>query len=122
MARCLKARDERPIVVDFAIEDDDHAVVFIPEGLLPGSQIDNAEPAVPKAYPRFGVLTALVGTSMELHRVHARQSLQIDWSPFTRIEHTDNSTHGSRFLPTEDGTKFGHNLLQRPRIRSHPVN
>jgi hypothetical protein len=55
---------KRLVVIDLAVEDDPSAAVFIRDGLMPGAQIDDAEPAHAEAATAIDINAFVVGATM----------------------------------------------------------
>src|SRR6185437_16366366 len=88
--------NQRLIVIDLAVEDDDNAPVLVPQRLLPGRQIDDRKPPVRKTDAGLDVKTALVGSAVVLRFVHPRQQRAVDVARSSRIENACESTHRLR--------------------------
>ena len=94
VAERLQLRDQFLVVVDLAVEDDAHAVVFVVERLLAGGQVDDRQAPVPQADARLDMQAALVRAAMELGFVHPVQHGTIDVAPAAGIENAGDAAHG----------------------------
>ena len=86
MPRRFEARNERAVVVDFAIEDDDHTAVFVPQGLLAGGKVDDGKTPMAQPHARLHVLPTLVGAAVKLQGVHPAEDSNVHGAQFTRVE------------------------------------
>src|SRR5512135_1428406 len=76
-------RNELLVVVDLAVEHDDHAAVLVEQRLLASGKIDDRQPPMAEAEPGLDVQPALVRSAVMLGFVHARDEIARD-RPFAR--------------------------------------
>jgi hypothetical protein len=88
-------------VVDLAVVNKVNVAGLVANGLAAGLQIDNAQPAMPKANPRLKEKTFIVGTAMDEAVPHVNENLL---RPAT--DETADATHSSSPLPLGLGGGF----------------
>ena len=93
VAQRLQFRDEFLIVVDFAVEDDADALVFVVQRLLAGGQVDDRQAAVAEPDAGFDMQAAFVGAAMKLRFVHAVEHRTIDVAFASGVENAGYSAH-----------------------------
>jgi hypothetical protein len=94
VAECLQFRDEFLVVVDFAVEDDADALVFVVQRLLAGGQVDDGEAPMAEPDAGFDMQAAFVGTAMELRFVHAMEYRTVDVAFASGVKDAGYSAHG----------------------------
>ena len=94
VAQCLQFRDEFLVVVDFAVENDADALVFVVQRLLAGRKVDDREAPVAKPDAGFDMQTAFVRTAVELRFVHAVEHRTVDVALASGVENAGYSAHG----------------------------
>ncbi len=81
------------VVVNLAIENDPDRSIFIADGLVPGCDIDDAEPSHAQADTSSSKSAFIVRTAMSHHIAHPTQAGYIDTLVSPEIKNTCNSTH-----------------------------
>jgi hypothetical protein len=94
MAEGLQFRNEFLVIVDFAVEDDADALVFVVEWLLAGGQVDDGEPTMAEPDAGFEMQAAFIGTAMELRFVHAMEHRTINVAFASSVKDAGYSAHG----------------------------
>jgi hypothetical protein len=85
--------DELLKVIDFAIEGDNDAAVFVVQRLLARRNINNRQPAMTQADAGLDVIAALVWPPVMLCLVHACENFTRDVAALARVENSCNSAH-----------------------------
>ena len=93
VAERLQFGDEFLVVVDFAVEDDADALVFVVQRLLAGGQVDDRQPAVAEPDAGFDMQAAFVRAAMELRFVHAVEYRTIDVAFASGVEYSGYAAH-----------------------------
>ena len=93
VAQRLQFGDQFLIVVDFTVEDDADAVVFVVERLLAGGQINDRQAAVAKTDAWLDVEAAFVRAAMKLRFVHAVEYRTIDVAFASGVENPGDAAH-----------------------------
>src|SRR6185437_15217094 len=65
VAKRLQLRNQRLIVVDLTVENDDDAAVLVEQRLLSGRDVDDRQTAMPEGHAGLEMLTATVGAAMK---------------------------------------------------------
>ncbi len=78
MSAFLQLRPQFDVVVDFAIRDEPHALVFVGERLTTAGQVDQAEPAVSEATTVAEIESVAIGSSMAERRGHSPDEFLFD--------------------------------------------
>jgi hypothetical protein len=94
VARSLKRTPQWLVIVDFAVENDDHRSILIFHRLCAAAQIDNAQPSVTKAQSRFDMEALTVRTTVSQRRRHFKKDGFVDGTPPAKIENSSETTHG----------------------------
>ncbi len=110
VSKLREFRDQRLIVVDLAVEDDDHAAVLVEQRLLPGGEVDDREPAMAEPQAGLGVQPDLVRPAMVLGLVHARNEVARDRPRARDVHDADNAAHDGSGL---SGGRSGHARRRR---------
>ena len=94
MPQGLQLGDQVLVVVDLAVEDDDHRAVFVEQRLLARGHVDDGQPPVAEAQPGLDVQAALVGPAVGLRRIHAAKDDVVDGALATGVEEAGDAAHG----------------------------
>ena len=89
----LQFRHQFLIIVDFAVEHHDDALVFVVERLLAGGQVDDRQPAMAKPDARFEVHPAFIRPPMKKGLVHALEEAAVDFAPPPAVKYSGDSAH-----------------------------
>ena len=99
----MAARLERPaqglMVVDLAIEGDDHRAILRGHGLRPAGQIHDGQPPVAEAEMRLRVEAFAIRAAMALRVGHRPQAAHRRDSRPVRMEEARYSAHGATLRP-----------------------
>ena len=110
-------RDQRLVVVDLAVVDDDDAPILVEKRLLPGGESMIESRRWPRPTPGSMCMPDFVGAAVMLRLVHVRQQFALDFAPAAGVEDAGNSAHlaclrisrwyGSRRCRTRNGSITG---------------
>ena len=94
MPERLQLGHQLPVVVNLAVEDDDHRSVLVEKRLLATGDVDDRQPAVAQTQSRLDMQAALVRTAVQLRVIHALESRAVDLGQAAGIKDSGNSAHG----------------------------
>jgi hypothetical protein len=89
----LKLSAELAKVVNLSIEYDPDATILVEDGLVPASQINNAQAAYAKTGAIFYVYTFIVGSAVNDRLAHPVDDGIIDSRVVPRADNSCNSAH-----------------------------
>ena len=95
---------ELDIVVDLAVEDDDHAAIFIRDRLPPTGNIDDAQPAHAECELAIDIHALIIRPAMADYTQHASESFRRNWLLIGVAEGTANAAHE---MDSPDYSLFG---------------
>ena len=99
VAQRLQLGDQLLVVVDLAVEDDDHRAVFVEQRLLAGGDVDDRQPPVAEAHAGLEVQAAFVRAAVGLRVVHALQHRAVHLARAAGVEDAGDAAHdGCRVL------------------------
>src|SRR5581483_3859503 len=104
------------MVVDFAVEDDPHAAIFIADGLMTGLHVDDAEAAHGKADMVVDIEAIVIGTAVRNLAVHGGERLAINALTPVRIKNAADSAHN--YTPIRLGLLAGTSTSRSAHTRS----
>ena len=96
MTQGLQLGHQLLVVVDFAVEDDSDAAVFVKKGLLTGGDINHRQAAVAESDTRLQMNTGLIRSTMGLNVVDAINQGRCKGLLAARVKKAGNSAHGSK--------------------------
>ena len=94
VAAGFELRTQLEVIVNFAVKNQPKSFIFVGEGLLPGFQIDDAEPPHGQANISGDVKARAVRAAMNQLLVHCVQNGRIDLRPGIELNDATNSAHG----------------------------
>jgi hypothetical protein len=75
------------VVVDLSVENDPDSAVFVVDWLVPGRQIDDAQPAHPQSHTVIDVNPLIVGSAVPDHFAHPMDEIPVALEmPLRRLE------------------------------------
>ena len=80
-------------VVDLSVIGDDNAVVFVVERLLATFEIDDRQSAMTQTDTGLDMKAVAIGATVFERRVHSREQIRINRTPFLQIDNAGNATH-----------------------------
>ena len=89
----LQLGDQRLIVVDLAIEDDDDIAILVVDRLLAGREIDDRETSVAERHPRLEMLAIAIRAAMRLRIVHPPQQGPVGFASTAQVDKSSDSAH-----------------------------
>jgi hypothetical protein len=93
MAAAGKFHHQRLEIVDFAVEDDAHRVVFVEQRLVAAGDIDDRQAAMPEPDARRGEEPVAVGPAMRDRIGHAVKQVAVDRARAARVEDAGDAAH-----------------------------
>jgi hypothetical protein len=95
MAERLQPLAKNRMVIDFSVEDNPERTVFVADGLMPGRQINDAQPAHAEPGAAFHVNALVVGPAMNHGGTHLPQDPGVDFRVFRELHYSSDSAHGT---------------------------
>src|SRR5437867_6748177 len=89
----LKKGPEGRMVIDFAVEGDPNALVFVCHRLVAPRDIHDGQPAMPKPDRSFNPEALIIGTAVDQRVPHGLEAAFLDGFLRIEFEDSDNSAH-----------------------------
>ena len=81
------------VIVDLTVVDDRDRPILILDGLVPGGEIDDAEPAHCQPHIPLDIKAIIIRSAMNDLPVHRLQETALDSSPGNTVKDATDSTH-----------------------------